>query len=93
MFVWYQVISGSIFEVLWSIIQPGTSFGISVLRALRLLRIDLQSHQVSVLYSSLLFCLYIKKTEQYWSYISTNEHMISSILGTGHLCETLLFPF
>jgi len=35
----YQVISGSIFEVLWSIIQPGTSFGISVLRALRLLRI------------------------------------------------------
>ncbi|KAG7282843.1 hypothetical protein CRUP_012233 [Coryphaenoides rupestris] len=33
------VICGSIFEVLWSIIQPGTSFGISVLRALRLLRI------------------------------------------------------
>ncbi|XP_035387098.1 voltage-dependent P/Q-type calcium channel subunit alpha-1A isoform X8 [Electrophorus electricus] len=33
------VICGSIFEVLWAMIQPGTSFGISVLRALRLLRI------------------------------------------------------
>lgn len=34
-----QVICGSIFEVMYSSIQPGTSFGISVLRALRLLRI------------------------------------------------------
>uniref|UniRef100_A0A670I900 Voltage-dependent R-type calcium channel subunit alpha n=1 Tax=Podarcis muralis TaxID=64176 RepID=A0A670I900_PODMU len=30
---------GSIFEVVWTIFRPGTSFGISVLRALRLLRI------------------------------------------------------
>ncbi|KAL8177450.1 UNVERIFIED_CONTAM: Voltage-dependent R-type calcium channel subunit alpha-1E [Gekko kuhli] len=30
---------GSIFEVVWAIFRPGTSFGISVLRALRLLRI------------------------------------------------------
>lgn len=30
---------GSIFEVIWATIKPGTSFGISVLRALRLLRI------------------------------------------------------
>lgn len=30
---------GSIFEVVWAAIKPGTSFGISVLRALRLLRI------------------------------------------------------
>lgn len=34
-----QVIVGSIFEVVWAAIKPGTSFGISVLRALRLLRI------------------------------------------------------
>ena len=34
-----QVIIGSIFEVIWAVIKPGTSFGISVLRALRLLRI------------------------------------------------------
>eukprot|EP00069_Balaena_mysticetus_P005505 bmy_04847T0 len=33
------VIIGSIFEVIWAVIKPGTSFGISVLRALRLLRI------------------------------------------------------
>ena len=35
----FQVIIGSIFEVIWAVIKPGTSFGISVLRALRLLRI------------------------------------------------------
>lgn len=34
-----QVIIGSIFEVIWAVVKPGTSFGISVLRALRLLRI------------------------------------------------------
>ena len=34
-----QVIVGSVFEVVWSIIRPDASFGISVLRALRLLRI------------------------------------------------------
>ena len=34
-----QVIVGSIFEVLWGFFRPGMSFGISVLRALRLLRI------------------------------------------------------
>lgn len=34
-----QVIVGSIFEVIWDMIKPGASFGISVLRALRLLRI------------------------------------------------------
>lgn len=34
-----QVIVGSIFEVVWAAVKPGTSFGISVLRALRLLRI------------------------------------------------------
>lgn len=34
-----KVIVGSIFEVLWGFFRPGTSFGISVLRALRLLRI------------------------------------------------------
>lgn len=34
-----QVIIGSIFEVLLGFFRPGTSFGISVLRALRLLRI------------------------------------------------------
>ncbi|KAH0629640.1 hypothetical protein JD844_011868, partial [Phrynosoma platyrhinos] len=33
------VIIGSIFEVIWAVVKPGTSFGISVLRALRLLRI------------------------------------------------------
>uniref|UniRef100_A0A3Q2ZEI7 Voltage-dependent P/Q-type calcium channel subunit alpha-1A n=1 Tax=Kryptolebias marmoratus TaxID=37003 RepID=A0A3Q2ZEI7_KRYMA len=66
------VISGSIFEVLWSIIQPGTSFGISVLRALRLLRIfkvtkywaSLRNLVVSLLNSmksiiSLLFLLFL----------------------------------
>ncbi|TSK72080.1 Voltage-dependent N-type calcium channel subunit alpha-1B [Bagarius yarrelli] len=35
----FGVIIGSIFEVVWAAIQPGASFGISVLRALRLLRI------------------------------------------------------
>uniref|UniRef100_A0A5F8H667 Voltage-dependent N-type calcium channel subunit alpha-1B n=1 Tax=Monodelphis domestica TaxID=13616 RepID=A0A5F8H667_MONDO len=35
----FGVIVGSIFEVIWAAIKPGTSFGISVLRALRLLRI------------------------------------------------------
>lgn len=34
-----QVIIGSIFDVVWTVIRPETSFGISVLRALRLLRI------------------------------------------------------
>ncbi|KAL7980984.1 hypothetical protein Chor_002138 [Crotalus horridus] len=34
-----MVIVGSIFEVIWAVVKPGTSFGISVLRALRLLRI------------------------------------------------------
>lgn len=34
-----QVIVGSICEVIWDMIKPGASFGISVLRALRLLRI------------------------------------------------------
>ncbi|MED6237889.1 Voltage-dependent P/Q-type calcium channel subunit alpha-1A, partial [Ataeniobius toweri] len=66
------VICGSIFEVLWSIIQPGTSFGISVLRALRLLRIfkvtkywaSLRNLVVSLLNSmksiiSLLFLLFL----------------------------------
>ncbi|XP_061567360.1 voltage-dependent P/Q-type calcium channel subunit alpha-1A isoform X17 [Cololabis saira] len=66
------VICGSIFEVLWSIINPGTSFGISVLRALRLLRIfkvtkywaSLRNLVVSLLNSmksiiSLLFLLFL----------------------------------
>ncbi|KAM9784218.1 voltage-dependent P/Q-type calcium channel subunit alpha-1A isoform 8-T8 [Syngnathus typhle] len=66
------VICGSIFEVLWSFIQPGTSFGISVLRALRLLRIfkvtkywaSLRNLVVSLLNSmksiiSLLFLLFL----------------------------------
>ncbi|XP_059414278.1 voltage-dependent P/Q-type calcium channel subunit alpha-1A-like isoform X13 [Carassius carassius] len=66
------VICGSIFEVLWAIIQPGTSFGISVLRALRLLRIfkvtkywaSLRNLVVSLLNSmksiiSLLFLLFL----------------------------------
>lgn len=35
----FQVIVGSIFEVVWGFFRPGMSFGISVLRALRLLRI------------------------------------------------------
>ncbi len=34
-----QVIVGSIFEVIWSEFKEGASFGVSVLRALRLLRI------------------------------------------------------
>uniref|UniRef100_A0A8C1ZCE3 Voltage-dependent P/Q-type calcium channel subunit alpha-1A n=1 Tax=Cyprinus carpio TaxID=7962 RepID=A0A8C1ZCE3_CYPCA len=67
-----QVICGSIFEVLWAMIQPGTSFGISVLRALRLLRIfkvtkywaSLRNLVVSLLNSmksiiSLLFLLFL----------------------------------
>uniref|UniRef100_A0A8C7XSR3 Voltage-dependent P/Q-type calcium channel subunit alpha-1A n=1 Tax=Oryzias sinensis TaxID=183150 RepID=A0A8C7XSR3_9TELE len=66
------VICGSIFELLWSIINPGTSFGISVLRALRLLRIfkvtkywaSLRNLVVSLLNSmksiiSLLFLLFL----------------------------------
>ncbi|MCI4385496.1 hypothetical protein PGIGA_G00051240 [Pangasianodon gigas] len=66
------VICGSIFEVLWALIQPGTSFGISVLRALRLLRIfkvtkywaSLRNLVVSLLNSmksiiSLLFLLFL----------------------------------
>uniref|UniRef100_A0A8C2J1A2 Voltage-dependent P/Q-type calcium channel subunit alpha-1A n=1 Tax=Cyprinus carpio TaxID=7962 RepID=A0A8C2J1A2_CYPCA len=66
------VICGSIFEVLWAMIQPGTSFGISVLRALRLLRIfkvtkywaSLRNLVVSLLSSmksiiSLLFLLFL----------------------------------
>ncbi|XP_064171819.1 voltage-dependent P/Q-type calcium channel subunit alpha-1A-like isoform X9 [Anguilla rostrata] len=66
------VIVGSIFEVIWAVIQPGTSFGISVLRALRLLRIfkvtkywaSLRNLVVSLLNSmksiiSLLFLLFL----------------------------------
>uniref|UniRef100_A0A8C6TWL1 Voltage-dependent P/Q-type calcium channel subunit alpha-1A n=1 Tax=Neogobius melanostomus TaxID=47308 RepID=A0A8C6TWL1_9GOBI len=66
------VIVGSIFEVIWSLIKPGTSFGISVLRALRLLRIfkvtkywaPLRNLVVSLLNSmksivSLLFLLFL----------------------------------
>lgn len=58
-----QVIVGSIFEVLWGFFRPGTSFGISVLRALRLLRIfkitKLVQHP-SLLFAicwDILFCL------------------------------------
>uniref|UniRef100_A0A674P6F4 Voltage-dependent P/Q-type calcium channel subunit alpha-1A n=1 Tax=Takifugu rubripes TaxID=31033 RepID=A0A674P6F4_TAKRU len=66
------VILGSIFEVVWATIKPGTSFGISVLRALRLLRIfkvtkywaPLRNLVVSLLNSmksiiSLLFLLFL----------------------------------
>ncbi|XP_041091581.1 calcium channel, voltage-dependent, P/Q type, alpha 1A subunit, b [Polyodon spathula] len=66
------VIIGSIFEVMWAVVQPGTSFGISVLRALRLLRIfkvtkywaSLRNLVVSLLNSmksiiSLLFLLFL----------------------------------
>ncbi|XP_060909748.1 calcium channel, voltage-dependent, P/Q type, alpha 1A subunit, b [Labrus mixtus] len=66
------VIVGSIFEVVWALIKPGTSFGISVLRALRLLRIfkvtkywaPLRNLVVSLLNSmksivSLLFLLFL----------------------------------
>ncbi|XP_029905891.1 LOW QUALITY PROTEIN: calcium channel, voltage-dependent, P/Q type, alpha 1A subunit, b [Myripristis murdjan] len=66
------VIVGSIFEVIWATIKPGTSFGISVLRALRLLRIfkvtkywaPLRNLVVSLLNSmksivSLLFLLFL----------------------------------
>ncbi|XP_031732911.1 calcium channel, voltage-dependent, P/Q type, alpha 1A subunit, b isoform X22 [Anarrhichthys ocellatus] len=66
------VIVGSIFEVVWATIKPGTSFGISVLRALRLLRIfkvtkywaPLRNLVVSLLNSmksivSLLFLLFL----------------------------------
>ncbi|XP_058863954.1 voltage-dependent P/Q-type calcium channel subunit alpha-1A-like isoform X7 [Acipenser ruthenus] len=66
------VIIGSIFEVMWAVVQPGTSFGISVLRALRLLRIfkvtkywaSLRNLVVSLLSSmksiiSLLFLLFL----------------------------------
>ncbi|XP_077426945.1 calcium channel, voltage-dependent, P/Q type, alpha 1A subunit, b isoform X2 [Vanacampus margaritifer] len=66
------VITGSIFEVIWATIKPGTSFGISVLRALRLLRIfkvtkywaPLRNLVVSLLNSmksivSLLFLLFL----------------------------------
>ncbi|XP_028827231.1 calcium channel, voltage-dependent, P/Q type, alpha 1A subunit, b isoform X6 [Denticeps clupeoides] len=66
------VIVGSIFEVFWAMIKPGTSFGISVLRALRLLRIfkvtkywaPLRNLVVSLLNSmksiiSLLFLLFL----------------------------------
>ncbi|XP_078797055.1 calcium channel, voltage-dependent, P/Q type, alpha 1A subunit, b isoform X20 [Oryzias latipes] len=66
------VIVGSIFEVVWATIKPGASFGISVLRALRLLRIfkvtkywaPLRNLVVSLLNSmksivSLLFLLFL----------------------------------
>uniref|UniRef100_A0A8C6NJK7 Voltage-dependent P/Q-type calcium channel subunit alpha-1A n=1 Tax=Nothobranchius furzeri TaxID=105023 RepID=A0A8C6NJK7_NOTFU len=66
------VIVGSIFEVVWATVKPGTSFGISVLRALRLLRIfkvtkywaPLRNLVVSLLNSmksivSLLFLLFL----------------------------------
>ncbi|TMS22750.1 Voltage-dependent P/Q-type calcium channel subunit alpha-1A, partial [Larimichthys crocea] len=69
---YWQVIVGSIFEVVWATIKPGTSFGISVLRALRLLRIfkvtkywaPLRNLVVSLLNSmksivSLLFLLFL----------------------------------
>ncbi|XP_056135694.1 calcium channel, voltage-dependent, P/Q type, alpha 1A subunit, b [Lampris incognitus] len=68
----FGVIVGSIFEVVWATIKPGTSFGISVLRALRLLRIfkvtkywaPLRNLVVSLLNSmksivSLLFLLFL----------------------------------
>lgn len=58
-FISLQVIVGSIFEVLWGFFRPGTSFGISVLRALRLLRI----FKITKLVSSFAVCLnvYMKK--------------------------------
>jgi len=34
-----QVIGGSLFEVVWSVFYPDSSFGFSILRAMRLLRI------------------------------------------------------
>ena len=37
--VYVQVIAGSLFEVVWSLFYKDTSFGISILRAMRLLRI------------------------------------------------------
>lgn len=43
---------GSIFEVVWAAIQEGASFGISVLRALRLLRIFKVTKYVELLLNS-----------------------------------------
>ena len=43
-----QVIVGSLFEVIWSHFSPQTSFGISVIRAMRLLRIFKVTRQVAV---------------------------------------------
>lgn len=51
-----QVIVGSIFEVLWGFFRPGTSFGISVLRALRLLRIFKITKLVQKSYSYFAIC-------------------------------------
>lgn len=42
------VISGSIFEVVWSEVKGG-SFGLSVLRALRLLRIFKVKHNIQII--------------------------------------------
>lgn len=53
------VISGSIFEVVWSEVKGG-SFGLSVLRALRLLRIFKVSFACHFFKSSLIMLLKIK---------------------------------
>ena len=56
MVVWHfpsQVIVGSLFEVVWGQIYPDASFGLSVLRAMRLLRIFKVTRQVILIKVSL----------------------------------------
>ncbi len=57
----FPVIVGSIFEVLWGFFRPGTSFGISVLRALRLLRISRSQSKCKLAWNNSL-CLLLAET-------------------------------
>lgn len=86
------VISGSIFEVIWSAFKSG-SFGLSVLRALRLLRV------FKVTKSVYLFCMILSKnlislsfiscfTKRYWSSL---RNLVISLLSSMRSILSLLF--
>lgn len=79
---------GSIFEVVWAAIQPGASFGISVLRALRLLRIFKVTKYVdefTYTCASMVFFLICDAFEVSWQLLYTVLIPALSV-GIGTLC-------
>lgn len=96
-----QVTVGSIFEVVWAIFRPGTSFGISVLRALRLLRIFKITKCVPTISACLRLWLQLRSTHccsgsvpsvsvfsRYWASL---RNLVVSLMSSMKSIISLLF--